>query len=139
MTLTTRIALAASLLLAPGAACAQMAGSVPGMLLCDGAPGMTAARVPVTITMAEDHITYAFAAPGPSGQPSGKESGGGAFAPGRPVVLTGSARGAGFSYQARYSGDIAGRGGLLGGTQTGTADGHSFTRRCQMSLGNGRG
>jgi hypothetical protein len=60
--------------------------------------------------------------------------GNGALSEGGRLSLSGSAKGTG-GYQARYGGEIGGRGGRLAGEQTGTAQGKPFRRRCQMIVG----
>ncbi len=101
---------------------------------------MAATRIPVSVTFEAGQARYSFPAPSPAGEPSGTpETGGGRLGQGREVVLTGTAKGRGVAYQARYAGAVSGRGGMLTGTQAGTAGGKSFTRRCQMTLGDGRG
>jgi hypothetical protein len=119
---------------------AQADSTFPGMLFCEATGPLPAARVPVSVSIDGTRASYSFPAPSESGAPSSaNETGSGTLGANRQFVLTGAAGGRGFSYQARYAGELSGRGGLLTGTQTGKAGGKSFTRRCQMTLGNGRG
>jgi hypothetical protein len=129
-----------SALLMSTAASAQAEGTFPGTLFCNATAGIAAARLPISLSLDGANPTYTFPAASPTGQSSGaQEKGSGSLTAGRQLVLTGAAKGTGFSYQAHYSGDVNGRGGMLAGTQTGKVGSQSFTRRCQISLGNGRG
>jgi hypothetical protein len=102
------------------------------MLFCDGAGALDSVRVPITVSISGGRASYSF----PVG--SGATETGGGNVPDRQLVLTGTVKGRGISYTARYAGEVGGRGGTLTGSQTGNAGGKSFTRRCQMTLGNGR-
>lgn len=119
---------------------AQAESTFPGTLFCEASGTVAAVRVPVSVALDGPRARYSFAAPSEAGTPSSTlETGSGALDSNRRLTLSGSASGRSVSYQARYAGDLSGRGGLLTGTQTGKAGGKTFTRRCQMTLGNGRG
>ena len=119
---------------------AQADGSFPGSLFCEASGSIAAARVPLTLTVEGGRAHFSFAAPSKAGTPSSSsETGGGSVDPNRRIVLTGAVSGRGFTYQSRYVGELSGRGGLLVGSHTGKANGKSFSRRCQMTLGDGRG
>lgn len=110
----------------PGAAFAQAAeGTYPGTISCDPGPNARGAvRGPITVEISGGRARYNVSGEG------GLESGGGSMM-GRQLVLTGKARG----YEARYAGEVGGRGGMLTGTRTGSGS----RRDCQILLGNGRG
>jgi hypothetical protein len=119
---------------------AQADSTFPGTLFCEATGAMAPVRVPLSVAIDGTRASYSFPAPSESGGSSGaNEIGSGVLGANRQFVLSGAASGRGLSYQARYSGELSGRGGLLTGTQTGKAGGKSFIRRCQMTLGNGRG
>jgi hypothetical protein len=118
----------------------QAESTFPGTLFCEASGTIAAVRVPVSVSIDGTRANYSFPAPSESGgASSATETGTGVLGANRQFVLSGAASGRGLSYQAHYAGELSGRGGLLTGTQTGKAGGKSFTRRCQMTLGNGRG
>lgn len=129
MRLSTALAVAAAGfvtgLAAPEAvAQARADGNYPTILSCEAASGVPASRDTFTLTVAAGRASYSIA---------GRETGDGAVSAGR-LTLTG--RGGGSRpYEARYSGAIGGRGGLLVGVQTRG----SARRACQMTIGDGRG
>lgn len=102
-------------------------GSYPGALVCDATDGGKPFRGPVTLEITGGKASYSFQTD------LGTERGSGAMNGGT-LSLVGRGPGRG-GYEARYSGGISGRGGLLTGMQTGK----SFRRACQISVGLGRG
>jgi hypothetical protein len=109
-----------------GPAQAQRAdGTYPVTLACDAGGGSAPVRASGTATIGGGRGTYEIRVG------SGRETGSGTLAGGR---LTLSGKGPG--YEARYAGDVSGRGGFLSGIQTG-AGGKSFRRACQFILGDG--
>lgn len=114
--------------LAPGCVTAQQAdGTYPARLACDAGFGGAAIRAPVTVAISGGRAQYEFRLG------AGRETGAGTFS-GRTLSLSGSGRGSSGSYQARYSGEVTGRGGLLTGTHTGSS---GARRACQLVLGDG--
>lgn len=118
-----RLAVSAAILtLLPSLAHAQRAdGTYPVTLACDGG-GSAPVRASGTATIGEGRGTYEIRLGG------GRETGGGTLT-GIKLVLAG--RGPG--YEARYAGDVSGRGGFLTGTQSGG----KVRRNCQFILGDG--
>jgi hypothetical protein len=113
-------------LLSGAAAQAQRAdGTYPVTLACDAAGGSGPVRASGTATIGDGRGTYEIRIG------SARETGSGALAGGR-LSLAGKGPG----YEARYAGDVSGRGGFLTGTQTGTG-GNAFRRSCQFILGGG--
>jgi hypothetical protein len=109
-----------------GPAHAQRAdGTYPVILACDAAGGSGPVRASGTATIGGGRGTYEIRLG------SGRETGSGALAGGRLGLV-----GKGPGYEARYAGDVSGRGGFLTGYQTG-AGGKSFRRACQFILGDG--
>jgi hypothetical protein len=130
--------LAALVALAPASARAQADGAFPGTLSCDALPtGKSALRMPVTVTISGSRASYTFPAQAPSGASGGTETGTGTLGPDRRLVLSGQGKGNGFTYTARYAGEVSGRGGLLAGTQTWAISGRPYSRPCQLLLGAG--
>ena len=139
----------AALVLAAGAAVptgtaraqARADGQYPVVLFCDKLPfGTGTLRDTFTLAVAGGRATYTrkltFAdAPNAAGA---SETGSGTVSAGR-LVLAARVKGKGFSYEARYAGEIAGQGGLLTGRQDWTYAGKASSRTCQMTVGNGRG
>ncbi|NNM71443.1 hypothetical protein [Enterovirga aerilata] len=109
-----------------GSAHAQRAdGTYPAILACDGGGGSGPVRASGTATIGGGRGSYEIRVG------SGRETGSGALAGGR-LSLSGKGPG----YEARYAGEVSGRGGFLTGYQTG-AGGKSFRRACQLILGDG--
>jgi hypothetical protein len=90
---------------------AQAESTFPGSLFCEASGSMPALRAPVTVAITGRTASYTVQAPG------------------------GAERGTG----QLDAGEVGGRGGLLTGTHTSKAGSKSVTRRCQMTLGDGRG
>lgn len=111
---------------------AQAESTFPGSVFCEESGSMAPLRAPVTVAITGRTAAYTVQTPG------GAERGTGQLDTSRGIVLSGTAGGAA-GYQARYAGELGGRGGLLTGTHTGKTGGKAFTRRCQMTLGDGRG
>lgn len=124
----------------PAAAQGRADGVYPGLLACDALPfGRGAVRDPVSLTIANGEARYSRKLSGADGAAAaGKTESGSGKVTGGQLVLVGSARGNGFSYEARYAGTVDGRGGFLTGSQTWTYRGGSHRRGCQMSVGGGR-
>lgn len=123
--------------LAPSSAWAGAEGVYPSTLFCERLPFESGPiRDGLTVTVSGGRASYSrpLRTPDPVGT---AETGSGALS-GENLTLTGRARGKGFSYEARYSGALNGRGGLLTGEQTWTHGGKAYRRACQMTLGNGR-
>ena len=134
MKLASALALGTLAALLPGAARAQAEGDFPASILCDPMPLASGpARDTLRVTITGGRASYSRRLPG-----GGTETGGGVLA-GRSLTLTGSGRGPGFSYAARYSGEASGRGGLLTGRQSWTRGARTGDRACQLTLGEGRG
>ena len=120
--------------LCPARASAQAQGEFPATILCDrSAIAAGPARDTLLVSIRGGKANYSRKLPG-----GGTETGSGPLT-GRSLALVGAGRGPGFSYTARYSGDVTGRGGLLTGRQTWTRDGKSEARACQLTLGDGNG
>ena len=114
------------LVLLGGATHAQRAdGTYPVTLACDAAGASGPVRASGTATIGDGRGSYEIR------MGSGRETGSGVLAGGK-LSLTGKGPG----YEARYAGDVSGRGGFLSGIQTG-AGGKSFRRACQFILGGG--
>jgi hypothetical protein len=111
---------------------AQAESTFPGSLFCEASGSMPALRAPVTVAITGRTASYTVQAPG------GAERGTGQLDSARGITLAGGSTGAS-GYGARYAGEVGGRGGLLTGTHTSKAGSKSVTRRCQMTLGDGRG
>ena len=134
MRTTSRLAAALAVLACPTAASAQAQGDFPATILCDQvAFAAGPARDSLRVIVGGGKASYARNLPG-----GGTESGSGPLS-GRALVLIGAGRGPGYSYTARYSGEVTGRGGLLTGRQTWTRGGKSESRACQLTLGDGKG
>lgn len=126
MQLVAALALISSLAGSTTAFAQAAEGSYPGMLFCEAGAGSGAIRIPIIVEIARGRASYDIGTAGL------REKGVGALA-GSQLVLTG--RGTGRTpYEARYVGQVSGRGGLLTGTQSGKG----FSRSCQMSIGQGR-
>lgn len=120
--------------LLPAAAQAQAEGDFPASILCDPMPLASGpARDTLRVAITGGRASYSRRLPG-----GGTETGSGVLA-GRTLTLTGSGRGPGFIYTARYSGEAGGRGGLLTGRQSWTRGDRTADRACQLTLGDGRG
>ncbi len=100
-------------------------GTYPATLACDAGGGSGPIRASGTATIGGGRGTYEVRIG------SGRETGTGVLSGGR---LNVSGKGPG--YEARYAGDVSGRGGFLTGYQAGTG-GKSFRRACQLILGDG--
>lgn len=125
---TLRILLVVAGLILAGAAAAQQADGVyPAVLACDGTPSAPPLRVRASITIANGRARYEFPVR------DGREIGSGQFS-GRRLTLTGGGRARDGAYQASYSGEVTGRGGLLSGAHSSTRFGR---RGCQIVLGDG--
>ncbi len=125
MRVIAALALCAGLM--PGTVFAQAAaeGTYPGTISCDPGPNARGAvRGPITVEIVGGRARYNVPGEG------GPEAGSGSMT-GRQLVLAG--RGSG--YDARYTGEVGGQGGMLTGTRTGSGS----RRNCQVLLGNGRG
>lgn len=117
---------AAALAMGGAAAQAQRAdGTYPVVLACDAAGGAGPVRASGTATIGAGRGSYEIRIG------SGRETGRGTLGGGK-LSLAGKGPG----YEARYAGDVSGRGGFLTGVQTG-AGGKSFRRACQFILGDG--
>lgn len=116
-------ALAVPLCLLSAGALAQRAdGTYPVTLACDGGGGSAPVRASGTATIGGGKGSYEVRTAG------GRETGGGTLS-GLKLSLAGKGPG----YEARYSGDVSGRGGFLTGTQSGGKG----RRNCQFILGDG--
>lgn len=124
--MSRRATLATFLLLPAGAALAQgrADGAYPATLLCEAGAGLPGLRASLVVEIVAGKARYSVPTP------AGPETGEGTLSAGT-LVLTGRTR----RWQARYSGQVDGQGGLLTGRQTAPAG----ARACQLSLGNGRG
>lgn len=120
------LVLAPALMLTPMPASAQRAdGTYPVRLACDAAGGAGPVRASGTATVGGGRGTYEIRLG------SGRETGTGTLSGGR-LSLAGKGPG----YEARYSGDVSGRGGFLTGYQTAGGE-KGFRRACQFILGDG--
>ena len=127
------IRLCAAICLAPLSALAQAEGDFPATILCDPLPFPSGpARDAFRLDIARGRASYSRQIAG-----GGSETGSGILT-GRSLVLTGSGKGRGFTYTARYAGDVGGRGGTLAGSQTFSRAGQATGRRCQVAIGDGR-
>lgn len=110
-----------------GTSLAQRAdGEYPATLFCEAGAGTPSTRDQFTLSVAGGRASYAL--------DGGRETGSGTLGPGA-LALSGRGRNAGTAYEARYSGEIGGRGGLL----TGERKAGGRVVRCQMTVGSGRG
>jgi hypothetical protein len=117
------VTLALVIVLLPSAGSAQRAdGTYPLRLACDAGGGSGIVRATGTATIGGGQASYEIRIG------SGRETGAGVLASGK-ISLTGKGPG----YEARYGGDVSGRGGFLSGYQTGKG----FRRVCQLVLGEG--
>ena len=126
----------------PGAlAQARADGRYPALLSCDKLPFTSGpVRDPFVLEITSGKASYSRKltnadAPDASGS---SEAGTGTLAGGR-LSLTGRASWKGSSFDSRYVGEVNGQGGLMSGIQSWTYKGKSYDRRCQISVGNGRG
>ena len=110
---------------APAAHAQRADGTYPVILACDAAGGSGPVRASGTATIGGGRGSYEIRFG------SGRETGSGTLAGGKLSVA-----GKGPGYEARYAGDVSGRGGFLTGYQTG-AGGRGSRRTCQMILGDG--
>ena len=106
-------------------------GAYPSTVFCEAASGLPATRERITVTVEGGRATYAYRAGGVT------ESGSGTVVVGR-LTLEGRGRGAAGAYEARYAGELGGRGGLLTGAQVTARGGGAGRRACQMTVGIGR-
>ncbi len=134
MKLASSLVLGTLAVLPAAAAFAQAEGDFPASILCDPSPLASGpARDTLRVARAGGRASYSRRLPG-----GGTETGSGVLA-GRSLTLTGSGRGPGFNYTARYAGEASGRGGLLTGRQSWTRGARTGERACQLTLGDGRG
>lgn len=126
-------------------------GRYPALLSCDALP-FTAGplRDPFMLEISSGKAAYSRRLPAADAPDAagGTETGTGTLAGGR-LSLTGKGVGKGSgvgdgngraaSFESRYLGEVSGMGGLLTGIQSWTYRGRSYERRCQISVGNGRG
>lgn len=134
------IALAATVAASAALGQTRADGAYPATIFCEQLPftaGPARDRFSVEIAGGKARYTRKLTAADAPEVAGAVESGGGALA-GRTLSIATRATGKAASFEARYSGEVDGRGGLLTGLQVWKQGGKTHNRRCQVTLGDGR-